>query len=131
MTRRLSLAAVLLAATIAAPASAQIPTPADIIGFAPGEDYKLARYDDITRYYQALAASSDRMVLEQIGESTRGEPLSTIPGVVPPLTELPSGCRFRDRCSLVEPACAETDPRLQAVGGDEHRAACIVTAGRT
>ena len=75
MTRRLSLAAVLLAATIAAPASAQIPTPADIIGFAPGEDYKLARYDDITRYYQALAASTDRMVLEQIGESTRGEPL--------------------------------------------------------
>ena len=28
----------------AAPARAQVPAPADIIGFAPGEDYKLAHY---------------------------------------------------------------------------------------
>jgi len=58
-----------------APAFAQVPTPAEIIGFAPGEDYKLARYGPIAAYYEALAASTDRMVLEQIGESTRGEPL--------------------------------------------------------
>ncbi|MEZ4417259.1 MAG: M14 family metallopeptidase [Gemmatimonadota bacterium] len=59
----------------AAPLQAQIPTPADIIGFAPGEDYKLAAYGPIVRYFEALAAASDRMVLEKIGESTRGEPL--------------------------------------------------------
>ena len=58
-----------------APAFAQVPTPAEIIGFAPGEDYKLAHYGPIAAYYEALAASTDRMVLEQIGESTRGEPL--------------------------------------------------------
>ncbi|MEZ4424473.1 MAG: M14 family metallopeptidase, partial [Gemmatimonadota bacterium] len=54
---------------------AQIPTPADIIGFAPGEDYTLAAYAPIARYFEALDRASDRMMLEKIGESTRGEPL--------------------------------------------------------
>ena len=57
------------------PAAAQVPAPADLIGFAPGEDYRLANYAPIKAYFEALAASTDRMVLEQIGESTRGEPL--------------------------------------------------------
>ena len=52
-----------------------VPTPAEVIGFAPGEDYKLTNYDGIKAYFEALAASTDRMALEQIGESTRGEPL--------------------------------------------------------
>lgn len=55
--------------------AAQVPTPADVIGFSPGEDYALARYGPIARYFEALAASTDRMVLQQIGESTLGEPL--------------------------------------------------------
>ena len=71
---RLFLNAVCMLA-IWAPAFAQVPTPAEIIGFAPGEDYKLAHYGPIAAYYEALAASTDRMVLKQIGESTRGEPL--------------------------------------------------------
>lgn len=54
---------------------AQIPEPADVIGFAPGEDYKLAPYAPIAAYFEALDAATDRMVLERIGESTRGEPL--------------------------------------------------------
>ena len=55
--------------------TADVPMPAEIIGFAPGEDYKLTNYDGIKAYFEALAASTDRMALEQIGESTRGEPL--------------------------------------------------------
>ena len=52
--------------------------------------------------------------------------LQTIPGMVPALTALPSGCRFRDRCELAQPACADHDPQLS---GDPtgHRAACPVT----
>ncbi|NNF12016.1 MAG: peptidase M14, partial [Gemmatimonadetes bacterium] len=61
------------AATV--PAAAQVPTPADVLGFEPGEDYQLAPYAPIASYFEQLAASTDRMVLEQIGESTRGEPL--------------------------------------------------------
>lgn len=52
-----------------------VPMPAEVIGFAPGEDYKLTNYGGIKAYFEALAASTDRMALEQIGESTRGEPL--------------------------------------------------------
>ena len=70
-----AVAAMLIAGTAAIPCPPQVPTPADVIGFAPGEDYKLAGYAPIKAYFEALAASSDRMMLEQIGESTRGEPL--------------------------------------------------------
>lgn len=52
--------------------------------------------------------------------------LKTIPGMVPRLTELPAGCRFRDRCDRAEPRCSSTDPTLTDCG-PAHRAACIVT----
>jgi len=65
----------LLTLQACAPGESGVPLPADIIGFAPGEDFKLADYGPIAAYFEALAASTDRMVLEQIGESTRGEPL--------------------------------------------------------
>ena len=65
----------LLTLTACTQGSSKVPNPAETIGFPPGEDYKLARYDAISSYFEALASSTDRMVLEQIGESTRGEPL--------------------------------------------------------
>jgi oligopeptide/dipeptide ABC transporter ATP-binding protein len=52
--------------------------------------------------------------------------LDAIRGTVPRLTELPSGCRFRNRCDLAEAACASVDPVLEAFG-DGRRAACPVT----
>jgi hypothetical protein len=67
--------AALMTATSVTAVDAQVPTPAEIIGFTPGEDYKLARYGPIAAYYEALAASTDRMLLVRIGESTRGEPM--------------------------------------------------------
>ncbi|MCB9254923.1 MAG: ABC transporter ATP-binding protein [Bdellovibrionaceae bacterium] len=44
----------------------------------------------------------------------RGERLNTIPGQVPPLTQLPKGCAFQDRCPLVKPHCREKDPVLES-----------------
>jgi hypothetical protein len=54
---------------------AQVPAPADVFGFAPGTDYELANYDQIHRYFEALDAASDRVVVERIGESTLGRPM--------------------------------------------------------
>jgi oligopeptide/dipeptide ABC transporter ATP-binding protein len=50
--------------------------------------------------------------------------LVTIPGVVPDLLHLPSGCRFRDRCPLAIAPCASTDPALRE-HVPQHWAACI------
>lgn len=56
-----------------------------------------------------------------------GSRLQTIPGIVPRLTELPEGCRFRDRCSVAEQRCGLSEPLLEPVG-EGHRAACMVNA---
>jgi oligopeptide/dipeptide ABC transporter ATP-binding protein len=46
-----------------------------------------------------------------------------ISGNVPDAREPPSGCRFRDRCPLAAPICAEQDPPLREVSPGQN-AAC-------
>jgi len=54
---------------------AQVPSPGAIWGFEPGTDYRLGDYDMVLAYFEALAASSDRVVLDTIGQSSLGRPL--------------------------------------------------------
>jgi hypothetical protein len=51
-----------------------IPAPADVLGFTPGDDRKLASWAKVVEYFQKLAASSDRVKFEEIGKSTMGAP---------------------------------------------------------
>lgn len=53
----------------------QTPHPQDIFGFTPGDDYKLATYEQMVTYYEELAKSSDRVILHEIGTSVLGRPL--------------------------------------------------------
>ncbi len=59
----------------------------------------------------------------------RLEKLSTIPGMVPSLTQLPKGCRFRDRCTKSISQCAEVEPLLESSKTDtsshSHTYACF------
>ena len=41
--------------------------------------------------------------------------LKAIPGMVPPLYDLPSGCRFQGRCAEALPICREEEPLLKEV----------------
>jgi hypothetical protein len=61
----------------AAPALAvgTVPAPAEVIGFEPGEDYKLADYGQLMAYYERLAEASDRVDLLEIGRSTQDRPM--------------------------------------------------------
>ena len=75
MTKRvLFLGIVLLAALPAAAHAQSIPTPESILGFAVGDDFELASYDESLAYFQALDAATDRLELLQVGETTEGRP---------------------------------------------------------
>ncbi len=50
--------------------------------------------------------------------------LNTIAGNVPALHELPSGCRFRNRCEYAKDLCAEQIPPLQQ-SQNNHDVACL------
>ncbi len=50
--------------------------------------------------------------------------LRTIDGVVPPLSDLPIGCSFQDRCPNVKDECRSSKPMLQEAGG-AHSIACF------
>ena len=54
-----------------------------------------------------------------------GERLPTIKGMVPPLTELPPGCKFNPRCPDVMPICLGNEPARMVVGQD-HDARCYL-----
>ncbi len=54
---------------------AQVPKPADVYGFEPGTDYKIADYNQIQDYLRRLDAASDRVRMIEIGKSAEGRPL--------------------------------------------------------
>ncbi|MDP6993823.1 MAG: M14 family metallopeptidase [Woeseiaceae bacterium] len=54
---------------------AEPQSPAEIFGFQPGDDYKLASYAQMETYYRQLAVESDRVTLREIGHSVLDRPL--------------------------------------------------------
>jgi oligopeptide/dipeptide ABC transporter ATP-binding protein len=70
-------------------------------------------------YTQGLLESIPRL------ETPRKTKLKIIQGMVPSLYELPSGCRFRNRCPHAMEVCATEPPPLIPVGED-HFAACYL-----
>ena len=47
------------------------------------------------------------------GKTKRGEPLGSIPGMVPSLIGEFTGCRFADRCDLAKTVCRQSDIMLR------------------
>ena len=74
-------------------------------------------------YTQGLLASIPSLDPLQISQDHR---LPTIEGSVPPLTRLPQGCNFQDRCAHADEACRGTqgEPILAPVA-PEHLVACF------
>ena len=53
---------------------AGIPAPEEILGFVPGDDRKLASWNQVLEYFAALAKASDRVNFETLGRSTMDKP---------------------------------------------------------
>ena len=56
-------------------------------------------------------------------EGERGGELYTIKGVIPPLSRIPSGCRFHPRCPYAMETCRTNEPPLRE-SPTGHKAAC-------
>ncbi|MGR9228089.1 ABC transporter ATP-binding protein [Rhizobium leguminosarum] len=74
-------------------------------------------------YTMGLLASMPRL-----GDAARmkqaGEKLAAIPGMVPSLMNIPSGCAFSPRCKFAIDACRVAVPALEQVN-PQHRSRCI------
>ncbi|MGR9138854.1 ABC transporter ATP-binding protein [Rhizobium leguminosarum] len=74
-------------------------------------------------YTMGLLASMPRL-----GDAARmkqaGEKLAAIPGMVPSLMNMPSGCAFSPRCKFAIDACRVAVPALEQVNS-QHRSRCI------
>src|SRR5215211_8514198 len=65
------------------PTSAQklaVPAPREVLGFVPGDDYKLASWVQFVEYFKKLDVASDRVMFQELGKTTLGRPfcLATI-----------------------------------------------------
>ncbi|HEY0170523.1 MAG TPA: M14 metallopeptidase family protein, partial [Pyrinomonadaceae bacterium] len=80
------------------------PSPRDVLGFAPGDDRKMAGWKQITDYFGALDRSSRRVEVKTVGTSTLGRP------VVAAFISSPENIRELDKYREIQRRLA--DPRL-------------------
>src|SRR5215469_16172660 len=92
----------------------------DIIEIAPvGELFRRPTHP----YTEALLSSIPRVDRD-------ADDLKPIPGQVPPITAMPAGCRYAERCPLREARCSvEVPPLVPVPGLRGHEARCWVRAG--
>ena len=113
----------LAASVVLSAQSRLVPTPETTFGFKPGADYKLATYEAIDSYLEALDGASDRMAMIEIGRSVEGRPLRLI------AITSPQNMARLDRFKAIAAALATTrDARGQPV--DETAARALAREGR-
>ena len=101
-----------------------IPSPADVLGFTPGDDRKLASWDQVIDYFKRLDQASDRVVFEELGKSTMSRPfvMATISS--------PDNLSKLDEYKKIQEQLA--DPRkLGPPGLRDKKAADLIARGKT
>lgn len=77
-TLQIGIALTVVGIWLVLPTSAQqsdhIPSPEQFFGFPMGTDQRLAHWDDMVKYYETVAERSGRMIIEELGKTTLGEP---------------------------------------------------------
>src|ERR1051325_1626076 len=101
-----------------------VPKPADLLGFTPGDDRKLASWSQVIDYFKALAGSSNRIKFEELGKSTMGKPfvMATISS--------PENLARLDEFKKIQEELA--DPRrLGAPAARNRKALALIKRGKT
>ncbi|MCA1604045.1 MAG: M14 family metallopeptidase, partial [Acidobacteria bacterium] len=103
---------------------AGIPAPEAVLGFVPGDDRKLASWNQVLEYFAALAKASDRVNFEALGKSTMDKPF-----VMATISAPENLARLNDYKRIQE---LLADPRkLGAPGVRDRKAAELMKRGKT
>src|SRR5689334_7003920 len=103
---------------------AKIPTPAEVLGFTPGEDRKLASWSQVVDYFERLDRASDRVNFETLGQTTMNKPfvMATI--------STPANLARLDEFKKIQDQLA--DPRkLGLLAIRDRKAAELIRGGKT
>jgi hypothetical protein len=102
--------------------ASNVPAPADVLGFTPGDDRKLASWSQVVDYFRRLDAASDRVKFEELGRTTMGAPfvLATISS--------PENLARLSEFKEIQRQLA--DPRTLGANPDR-RAAALIARGKT
>ncbi len=98
-----------------------IPTPKDVIGFTPGDDRKLASWNQVLDYFGKLDKASDRVKFEEIGKTTIGVPF------VYATISSPANLKNLEKYKQINAKLA--DPRL--IKSNEKLAKSLIKQGKT
>lgn len=127
MIRRLfqAFAALIIAA---APAVAQsVPSPMEYFGFEMGQDRKLADWGQLTSYYEKVAQTSQRVIVDTLGATTKGRPF-----VMLTVTSAENQARLQDlhaiQMKLADPRQVAGEAELQSLL-DQGKAVVLITHG--
>jgi oligopeptide/dipeptide ABC transporter ATP-binding protein len=75
-------------------------------------------------YTQALLSA-----VPELDPTQRDRHRILLPGEPPDPTAIANGCRFRQRCPIAQPLCAQLDPSLAVANHTDHLVACHVAQG--
>jgi len=92
----------------AEPFTNAIPSPRSVFGFNPGDDRTILDWKQITDYFARLDRSSDRVLVQTIGQSTLGRPLIAV------FISAPENIRNLEKYKDIQRRLA--DPRLNPDG---------------
>src|SRR5687768_16172289 len=95
-----------------------VRTPEERFGFQMGADRKLVRWGAMLDYFQEIAGASDRVLYEQLGPATEGQPFVLL------TISSPANLRKLDRYREIQARLA--DPR----GLDDGEAEVLAVEGR-
>jgi len=92
-----------------------------------GRIFELGTTEDV---FDSPSHPYSAALLESLpSRQARGKRLLSIPGIVPPLDNLPQGCSFHPRCKFAEDICRKEVPPLEQVT-DGHWSACFLDSKR-